>query len=202
MASGRTFPAMSGMFISSTSRAARCASRPTIKAVVTPVCMLSPPRFPATRPTALNAAATILVVVDFPLVPVMRTHRLPALNSSIISGLTRSATRPPNIPPAPRPIAFEAARAPRPATRAARARAERDSPRDCLGVIRSPQTNLRRSAICPRRRLAISCQPVNPRSARALPGRMDNSTGACRPGFELTSSTSSRAAPTGRDPGS
>ena len=84
--------------------------------------MLAPSLLVATAPIVDNAAATIRVVVDFPLVPVTITLRRPVPSCPRIERSRVIATSPPIIAPAPRPVIREAQRAVEPRASAARPR--------------------------------------------------------------------------------
>ena len=66
-----------GTCISSTSSAARTASREPASAATNPASMFAPSALVATGPMVFSAAAIIRVVVDLPLVPVTTTVRRP-----------------------------------------------------------------------------------------------------------------------------
>ncbi len=125
IASGAVFSATAGVCSSSTSIAASGAVRSAPSADTIPASMLSPLAFEATGATVDRAAASILVVVDFPLVPVTRTVRRPAASWRISPGSSLSATSPPIIPPDPRPDTREAQVARRDTATAARPRGVR-----------------------------------------------------------------------------
>ena len=85
-------------------RAERCSD----KVAMMPASMLAPSACVATSPSSASAAATIRVVVDLPLVPVISAVRFPAASRDMICGSIFSAIRPPIIDPLPRPAVREA----------------------------------------------------------------------------------------------
>lgn len=74
-----------------------------------PASMLSPPSLVATLCLVPTAPASMRVVVDLPLVPVTRTAGRPPPREAMMFGSIAAAMRPPIMPPAPRPVAREAA---------------------------------------------------------------------------------------------
>ena len=119
---GPTASATCGTCISSTSSAASPASRSAASAATRPASILAPSLLVATGPIVVSAAATIRVVVDLPLVPVMIAVRRPTPSCPRIERSRVIATRPPIIAPAPRPVTREAQRADEPSANAARPR--------------------------------------------------------------------------------
>ena len=90
-----------------------------------PASMLSPPSLVATWCALRIAVASIRVVVDLPLVPVMSATGRPNPRFFMIWGSIFSATSPPIMPPEPRPVAREAKVASRASPMAALVRARK-----------------------------------------------------------------------------
>ena len=111
-----------GTCISSTSSAAKPASRFAASAATRPASMLAPSALVATGPSVAKAVAVIRVVVDLPLVPVTMTVRRPVPSWRRIERSSVIATRPPIMAPAPRPVIRDAHRALAPTPSARRPR--------------------------------------------------------------------------------
>ena len=117
--------ATEGTWSSSHSRTTWLASWPAMRAVMMPASMLSPPSLVATWCALRIAVASIRVVVDLPLVPVMSATGRPNPRFFMIWGSIFSATSPPIMPPEPRPVAREAKVASRASPMAALVRARK-----------------------------------------------------------------------------
>ena len=79
-----------------------------MSAEMMPASMLSPPSLVATAYCVRSAAASMRVVVDFPLVPVIRATGRPPPRLAMMFGSMAPAMRPPIMPPAPRPVICDA----------------------------------------------------------------------------------------------
>ena len=117
-----------GTCSSSHSSTMASASLPARRAEMMPASMLSPPSLVATVCFVRTAPASMRVVVDLPLVPVTSTVGRPPPREAMMLGSIAPATRPPIMPPAPRPVAREAAVARLAAVVARRARAREMGP--------------------------------------------------------------------------